>query len=141
MINKIKELLWMRKYNIKHKKKLRFCGVDCQYMTESDLVDKNSPLYLFIENKVTEYREFNAGDNYDFNPQQSNHRDKAMFDIFMKIYVPSVKYFLCAHDAHLLKSSEGASYTFWGTRLNRKFGKDQLEREAELTREKLKQKG
>lgn len=93
---------WIRKWNISHfKNKIEFKGIDFQYTCDNK---SKSNINKFIENLQ----------------RKKIDRDKGMFQIFMKFYDPSKKYFIYGHMGHLQKTNFW-NYKWFGNYLFEKF--------------------
>ena len=103
-IDMLKLIIWMRKFNIIHDNILEFHGLDIQYICANN--NNNSTLTNFAKKKFKENNKIDQDDPV----AADGYRDKSMFDIFMKIYHPSKKYFLYMHNYHIAKIDYMAIY-------------------------------
>lgn len=118
MLNLVK---WMRRYNIKNDNKLEFKGIDIQSVC-LDYDGKNDDMTNIVKNIYKKYEKVDQ-ENWI---EADGARDKSMYQVFLKIYDPSKKYFMVAHNFHLAKQDikEGEKNAKWmGYYLSRKFGK------------------
>lgn len=108
---------WMKKYNEKHNNVLSFCGIDYLLASDNEMAKNNvtnDDTINYIKETVTKHnKKYKWNENtyqYDSpkykNFNGDNFRDKIMFDIFMKFYDPSNKYFIYMHNSHIAKQIE-----------------------------------
>lgn len=94
MLNLIK---WMRSYNQEHDNVLEFRGLDIQSICDGDYSQDPIARYAkrkFYDNEKVDQDDWVAADGF---------RDKSMFGVFMKIYDPSKRYFIYAHNYHIAR--------------------------------------
>ena len=89
---------WMRQYNMKHDNKLEFKGIDCQYTINN--YKRNTKIDKYVYNMNESYNKLDLSNNETKNWKK---RDLFMYNIFMKIYDKSKKYFLWFHNYHIRK--------------------------------------
>jgi len=104
-VSMLKLIEWMKKYNIKYRNILEFRGIDIQSLCKSNKSDK---IAEFAKKK----NRLNKKVDQDNWVKADGYRDKSMFDVFMKIYDPSKKYFIYAHNYHIAKMDLVGSGTF-----------------------------
>jgi len=104
---------WMKKYNLENNNQLEFKGVDIAFVVP-EYSPSNDPVSLYIK-KLTEMKP-----KYSFEEDYKNHnyRDAAMFEIFMKIYDRTKKYFIMMHNGHVEKESNYVGVKNFGLYMN-----------------------
>lgn len=95
---------WMKKNN--NNSNLKFLGIDIQY--DCDIQPDPTTEYI---------KKSRPNQTKDF-----MYRDKMMFDVFVKNYDPNEKYFICAHNAHIMKKTfDSDTRKFAGCLINEKY--------------------
>ena len=92
----LKIIMWMRKYNQQTNNKIEFHGIDIQAICD-DYPNKSIAKYvkkLHNKNQKVDQDDWTEADGF---------RDESMFNVFMKIYDPTKKYFIYAHNYHIAK--------------------------------------
>lgn len=108
---------WMKTYNENNDNKLSFMGIDVQFI-DSDYKIKND-VTIYIDNIINELD--NLPNNETDEMCGFELRDEAMFNVFMKIYDPTKKYFLYFHNGHVSKKYFFGNYKNLGYLLSKKF--------------------
>ena len=129
-IHLVRLIKWMRKYNKKHNNILDFYGVDINYSCKDYSI--KDEIITFIEKVEIRNRELLGFDiktstfkNTPYEIYESdNFRDKSMFDIFMKIYNDSKKYFILMHNGHVAKESDYMNIINFGNHMKNQFSTD-----------------
>lgn len=96
----VKLLKWLNKYNKINNNKISIIGIDCQGSCPK--YKSNSKTTKYVNTIIKKYNNLNSSSN---NNIQTNYRDKSMYNIFMKQYLPYKKYLLLGHNGHIQKEA------------------------------------